>query len=381
MKGKAKEMNASLTRSTPHGVSLALRGTLLALSLSILQAPASCPSGTFDTGPQYLDACLDFNSNCEGSSDPNCGKCQYRIRYRQENCSKRHPCDNLFMLWAAQTCEGDTMTGLLDQVLEANDDFATACITPQFPGETLPVTLGAPEREALLIPYLFQRLRDPADLGIWNGKNLLMGGCSAGASRYPIVAARYPDDAAWMGAEKNAACFSEGVISIAEQDRFIGEKLDSGASCPGRHQRIIAAYTRDTPLPGHRCQDSPQNQCPCDPLHTSIPYPGDCNEGDCVTFDSVVVQAGNTFLFNEGISSADFSIEAWKLMSEGSRWEDTNGRCQNDVVPKAPLQGLCELLDADPQRSCTFVEQPTSPHCAYYGQHINEVCVDWFRGL
>jgi hypothetical protein len=65
-------------------------------------------------------------------------------------------------------------------------------------------------------------LRAGGDLGVWSGANLLHGGCSMGATRYPVVAARYPADASWLGTGKNGVCMSDGVVDLRAQDAFVG---------------------------------------------------------------------------------------------------------------------------------------------------------------
>lgn len=344
-------------------------------------ANEAVPLGIIDTGPQHVAACESFSSSCAGFTEPNCGRCQYRIRYNGQHCSPTKPCDNLFMLWTASTCEGDKIQEGLDQILEGNTDFVTVCVAPQVPGQMLPISLGAPGRENALIPHVLDRLRDTSDLGVWSGKNLLMGGCSAGASRYPVVAARYPDDSDWLGSEKTGACFSDGVVSISFQDNFTGGKIGVGKSCASRHGRVVRAYTRDSPLVGHACSGSPQGQCPCDPGHTFRVYPGSCADGDCVDFDSIIVQQGSGLGFNTGVTAGSFAVKHWKLLSEGSSWEDADERCENDVCPEAPFKTLCAGIDADPEHSCTFVQKPDHKHCSFYFQDLNASCVSWFRGL
>lgn len=339
------------------------------------------PAGIVDTGPQYLDACKSFNSQCQDSTDPNCGKCQYRIRFDSRNCSRERPCDNLFMLFAFSGCEGPKTKDLLDTVLAGNPDFAAVCVQPIYPGEVLPVSLGAPERENVLLPHVLNLLKTQESLGVWSGKNLLMGGCSAGASRYPVIAARYADDDAWVGSEKTGACFGDGVVALAFQDQFIGQKVETGATCAYRHARMITAYTRSEALPGHSCAASPQGQCACDPEHSYLTYPGDCGEGDCVEFDSIMRQEGTGFVFAPGLSAASFAVPHWKLISEGSSWAATDNRCDNDVCPEGPFRALCQAIDADPAMDCAFVSKPEERHCEYYLANLDSLCVDWFRAL
>jgi hypothetical protein len=254
------------------------------------------------------------------------------------------------------------------------------CMQPIYPGEILPTTLGAPERDDEVVGRVFQRLRPGGDLGIWSGANLLMGGCSMGATRYPVVAARYAEDQSWVGSAKTGVCLSDGVVDIPHQERFIGE--GTGPSCPGRHVRVAHAYTREQATAEHACSNSPSGQCACDPEHAHLTYDGDCDDGDCVVFDSIVAEIGASFAFAPGVDASDFAAASWKLVSEGGSWADSLAdRCEKDVVADAPFAALCDLLDADPGHSCTYESFPDHPHCSYYNANIIDLCVDWFLGL
>ncbi len=338
--------------------------------------------GLVDTQPILIESCTSLPSACDQNSGPDCGKCQYRVMH-DAHCSKARPCDNLLLYWANFGCQDEGFARAMTRLVAASPDFIVACVQPLLPGEILPVTLGAPERDQAVVPQVLARLRDANDLGVWTGKNLLMGGCSAGASRYPVVAARYSEDDNWLGTDKNAACMSDGVVDIVAQDRFVGEGVRlGGQSCAGRHGRIVSAYTLDTPMPGHRCESSPGAQCACDAAHTFRSHPGDCGDGDCVIFDSIVGQnQSGTYGFSAGVSPQDFAIDSWRLISEGSDWESERERCEQDVVPEGPYRALCGLIDAAPNHRCEHVSQPSAGHCAYYNANLKTACLDWFRDL
>lgn len=338
------------------------------------------PVGVVDV-VKSLDSCRAFNHRCTATDDLTCGQCQYRIRFDGERCSPEAPCDDLVLFWAFMVCDGPKMQELLDRLRKDHPRFVTACVQPLYPGEMLPLSLGAPERENEVVSALFSALRS-GPTGVWTGKNLLMTGCSHGASRYPVVAARYPDDGKWMGTQKTAACMSEGGVSIPLQDQFIGQMLGSGGpSCPFRHRRMIEAYTSSTVTAAHACSASPGGQCACDPAHASLPYPGDCADGDCVAFDSIVRLSGSEFVLSDGVTPADFAIKDWRLVSEGSSFRDTPQRCERDVVPEGPYKALCSALAAAPGHSCSFVSFPDADHCSTYLQDIGPLCADWFSTL
>lgn len=344
--------------------------------------PTDAGPTVVDTGSIYLADCTAFNRRCEGAdaSDPRCGTCQYRIRYRGDVCTAAHPCADVFLYWAAFDCERPELTAATAALLTAYPRVVMVCAQPLYPGEILPTSLGAPERDQRTVTAALARLRPGGDLGVWTGANLLFGGCSAGASRYPVVAARYPDDAGWLGTAKTAACMSDGVVDLAAQDAFIG--AGTGPSCAGRHGRVVHAYTAATPVAGHACADSPGRQCACDPAHVARPYPGDCGDGDCVAFDSPIVTTPSGAEFAPGVGAADFAVRHWKLVTEGEAWrDDLANRCERDIVPAGPYTALCARLDADPDHDCAIVHVPDAPHCTYYNSHLGPLCLDWFATL
>lgn len=335
-----------------------------------------------DTAAVYLDDCRAFNRRCEGAdtSDPRCGACQYRARFRGDQCTAAAPCDDLFLYWSAYDCETPALIAATDALLASYPRTVILCAQPIYPGEILPTSLGAPERDERVITAALTRLRPGGDLGVWSGANVLMGGCSMGATRYPVVAARYGEDGGWLGAGKNAVCMSDGVIDIRAQDAFIG--AGTGPSCAARHGRIAHAYTRDAPSAAHGCSASDGGQCACDPGHATLAYPGDCADGDCVEFDSIVARDATGARFAPGVTAASFAVPHWKLVTEGERWQDDlANRCERDVVPAGPFTDLCALLDADPAHDCAITHVPDQPHCGYYNAHLGALCLDWFAAL
>ncbi|MBI5545126.1 MAG: hypothetical protein HY901_14645 [Deltaproteobacteria bacterium] len=332
------------------------------------------PPAVVDTGRVLMDECLQLRASCEGSQDPDCGKCDYRYAYDANQCSEAKPCDNLLLWFAAFSCDSPP----LDTLAADNTNLVFACVQPLTPGEILPTSLGAPQRDDAVIRRLFDQVKGK----IWNGKNLLMVGCSAGASRYPVVSGRYAADEVWVGTEKTAVCMSDGVVSISYQDKFVGEDL-AAQSCRPRHTRMIESYTATTARPGHGCSGSPGGQCACDPDHTHLIYAGDCAStgGDCASFDSIIEETGSGFAFANGVSASAFAAKSWRLFSEGRDFQDTNLRCANDIVPEGPFKALCALIDADPDRTCEFVSKPDQKHCAYFNTNVQTACIDWFKSL
>ena len=351
-------------------------------------APAATDAGVdagptiVDTAAVYLDDCQAFNRRCEGAdaADPHCGACQYRARFRGDQCTAAAPCDELFLYWSAFDCDTPALIDATTALLAAYPRTIILCAQPIYPGEVLPTSLGAPERDDRVVTAALTRLRPGGDLGVWSGADLLLGGCSMGATRYPVVAARYAEDAGWLGTRKNAACMSDGVVDLRAQDAFIG--AGTGPSCATRHRRVAHAYTRAAPTAGHACDASAGGQCACDPAHATLTYPGDCADGDCVEFDSIVTRDAAGPRFAAGVSAASFAVPHWKLVTEGERWQaDLANRCERDVVPAGPFTDLCTLLDAAPAHDCTVVHAPDAPHCGYYNANLGGLCLDWFAAL
>ncbi len=335
-----------------------------------------------DTAAVYLDDCQAFNRRCEGAdaADPHCGACQYRARFRGDQCTAAAPCDDLFLYWSAFDCDTPALIDATTALLAAYPRTIILCAQPIYPGEVLPTSLGAPERDDRVVTAALTRLRPGGDLGVWSGADLLLGGCSMGATRYPVVAARYAEDAGWLGTRKNAACMSDGVVDLRAQDAFIG--AGTGPSCATRHRRVAHAYTRAAPTAGHACDASAGGQCACDPAHAALAYPGDCADGDCVEFDSIVTRDAAGPRFAAGVSAASFAVPHWKLVTEGERWQaDLANRCERDVVPAGPFTDLCTLLDAAPAHDCAVVHAPDAPHCGYYNANLGGLCLDWFAAL
>ncbi|MBK9033776.1 MAG: hypothetical protein IPL61_21335 [Myxococcales bacterium] len=370
-----------VTLACSGGGAGAIDAAVDAADATVDAAPDAAPV-VVDTGSVFLPDCRAFNRRCEGADaqDPACGACQYRVRYRADVCTPTRPCDDLFLYWPAFTCDHPGLADATAALLTSHPGFVMLCVQPIYPGEVLPASLGAPERDDRAVTAALARLRPGGDLAVWTGANLLMGGCSMGATRYPVVAARYPDDARWLGSAKTGVCMSDGVVDVAAQDRFVG--AGTGPSCAARHDRVAHGYTVATPTPGHACSASAGGQCACDPAHAALAYPGDCADGDCVGFDSIVRASAAGVEFAPGVDAAAFAVPHWKLFTEGDAWAgDLASRCERDVVPAAPLTGLCALLDADPDHDCTIVHVPDAPHCSYYNTHLGEQCLDWFAGL
>ncbi len=335
------------------------------------------PAGdVIDSAAVYLDECKSMPDDCDGSSPAECGACYYRTWYRSDGCTTDAPCDDLLLYWAPGNCESAGVVSVFSALLDKWPDMVIACLQPAYPGENFPVSLGAPERENHLVDTVFTQLKPGGDVGVWSGRNLLMGGCSMGASRYPVVAARYPTDAAaWAGTDHTAACLSDGVVDVRFQDNYTG--TEEGVSCEGRHVHIAETYTGVAGATEHSCTASPSGQCACDPAHASRSWPDDCGGGDCVDFDSII--DASTGILAKGVDLSLLPATDWKLVTEGGDFAGTATACDNDIVPREHFDALCTAIDDDADHRCQRESYAGASHCTYYPTHIADICVQWFR--
>ena len=100
--------------------------------------------------------------NPPDASDPRCGACQYRARFRGDQCTAAAPCDDLFLYWSAYDCETPALIAATDALLASYPRTVILCAQPIYPGEILPTSLGAPERDERVITAALTRLRPPA---------------------------------------------------------------------------------------------------------------------------------------------------------------------------------------------------------------------------
>jgi hypothetical protein len=311
------------------------------------------PPSVVDTGARFVDACAGLDAECGPDAPDDCGACQYRVMHRGDVCRADAPCTDALVYWSAFGCENDNLSGFFTRLLEAYPDLVAICVQPHYPGETLPSSSGAPARESAIFSELFARLGPGGDLGIWSGDALLFGGCSIGATRYPVVAARHAEDAEWMGRTRTAACLSDGVVDVAHQLQYVSE--GTGPSCAGRVRRVETSYGRDGPT--------------------------GCGGAGCMVHDSIMGATPDGHAFSEGVSAEDFAVLDWKLITEGGAHNDPPVRCERDVVEGAPMRALCAALDGAPTHTCETVTFPRAGHCTAYTRDFESLCVDWFRGL
>jgi hypothetical protein len=226
------------------------------------------------------------------------------------------------------------------------------------------------------------RLRPGGDLGVWSGANLLLGGCSMGATRYPVVAARYAESTpAGSAPASNGVCMSDGVVDVRAQDAFVGAAPDRAA--PAATAGSPSAYTRAAPTAAHACGGSEGGQCACDPDHAWLPYPGDCGDGDCVEFDSIVTRGPD----GPGLRGRGRRRQLRRPALEAGH----RGRCAGTTTwPTAASATWCRpgpspicarCSTPAPDHDCAIEHVPDAPHCASYNANLGPLCLDWFATL
>lgn len=304
--------------------------------------------------PTFIEGCLEAEKDCVDNHAPGdktkCGQCQYSLFFSHGSCTAEKPCKNLLVYWSPFGCETEGLSDMLLNLARENSRLIVSCMQPHYPGETLPSSLGAPERENLLYGEVFTRLRRGGDIQVWSGERLLHAGCSIGATRYPVVAGRLDVDEQWAASEVTAVCISDGVLDVKAQLAYVRE---GGArrDCLNRVKRVTSKYDDKK-----------------------------CRGGmDCYTYDSII--SNNTFA--DGISASSFAAKNWKIITEGGSYQSGDERCSKDIVLGDPMHTFCNLINAEDGYSCELKKYPLTPHCKAYKKpdEFKEQCIEWFFGL
>jgi hypothetical protein len=181
----------------------------------------------------------------------------------------------------------------------------------------------------------------------WTGEDLLLEGISHGATAPVILMARTElDEAAhWRGSHFTAGCFFDGIYdTLATADL-----LDSGAvggkpcSAPVSFDRVLERYCG----PGATAES-------CD-LATNAKA-----QEDTIT----------------GVDTDAFAIRDFALFECGSDLP----ACVGDIVPGAPIESLCQNIEASPTHTCAFEGLPKDSHLTCHRDHY-DACRVWFEGL
>ncbi len=179
----------------------------------------------------------------------------------------------------------------------------------------------------------------------WTGDDLLLEGISHGATAPVILMARTPlDDAPhWHGRRLTAGCFFDGSYDQAATANLLatGAAGDRPCTTPVPYTRILERY--------------------------------------CAPDDATCDLASNPDALADTlttVSPSTFAIADFKLFECGSALRP----CLGDIIPSAPIETLCSLIDASADHSCTFASLPNDSHLTCHADHY-DACRSWFDGL
>ncbi len=181
----------------------------------------------------------------------------------------------------------------------------------------------------------------------WTGDDLLLQGISHGATAPVVLMARsaLDDQPHWRGQRTTAGCFFDGSYDQAATAALLATGTDRGEACtsPVSHARWLERY--------------------CGPGATTANC--DLSTEPKALEDTI-----------SAASPANFALRALKLFECGSALPD----CTGDIVPAAPIQTLCALIDDSPTHACSFVSLPTDSHLTCHADHF-DACRTWFEAL
>ncbi len=181
----------------------------------------------------------------------------------------------------------------------------------------------------------------------WTGEALLLQGISHGATAPVILMARTPLDEQphWHGTRLTAGCFFDGSYDQAATADLLSNGAIGGGPCtvPVSHARWLERY--------------------CGPGATSTTC--DLGTNQKAREDSI-----------SGVTPENFSIRAFKLFECGSALRP----CIGDIVAGAPIQALCQRLDAEETHTCDFTSLGSDGHLTCHANHA-DACRTWFESL
>lgn len=180
----------------------------------------------------------------------------------------------------------------------------------------------------------------------WTGEDLLLQGISHGATAPVIAMARTALDEQphWQGTHFTAGCFFDGVYDQAATADLLATGAN-GAPCttPVSHARWLERY--------------------CGPNATAATC--DLRTEPKALEDTIT-----------RVPPRAFAIRDFKLFECGSALR----ACSGDIVAGAPIQALCEQLEASPTHTCSFTSLPTDGHLTCHA-NAYDTCRTWFEGL
>jgi hypothetical protein len=179
----------------------------------------------------------------------------------------------------------------------------------------------------------------------WTGEHLLLEGISHGATAPVILMARtrLDEQPHWQGSRFTAGCFFDGAYDQAATADLLATGAIGGGPCtvPVSHQRWLERY--------------------CGPGATGATC--DLSREPKAREDTIT-----------GVLPATFAIREFKLFECGSALR----ACSGDIVAGAPIQTLCQRIDASPMHACEFVSLPSDGHLTCHANQYDS-CRTWFE--
>lgn len=180
----------------------------------------------------------------------------------------------------------------------------------------------------------------------WTGEDLLLEGISHGAAAPVILMARttLDDQSHWHGSHFTGGCFFDGPYDQVATANLLATGAVGGGACtsPVAHTRWLERY--------------------CGPGATGATCDLAANlkaQEDTIT----------------GVSPAAYAIAHFRMFECGSALST----CVGDIVAGAPVQTLCNGIDASPTHTCAFGSLPTDSHLTCHANKYEE-CRVWFEG-
>lgn len=208
----------------------------------------------------------------------------------------------------------------------------------------------------------------------WDGSELLITGVSHGATSPMTAMARtaLDNNPWWYGSAKSGVCLYDGVYDIPAQFDMYREDptyldlanwLNNQTSCAYMFARHCQRYTGRTV----------------------------CDIGqDYLTSSSLTAEQKNQIALDSISRSpaTGYAHTKFKLIECGSALAGLTppvplcDLINGDMVPKEPIETLCDNLNAQPGHSCTFGAMPYTSHtlCSFLPAGVDQ-CIDWFRSL
>ncbi len=181
----------------------------------------------------------------------------------------------------------------------------------------------------------------------WTGDELLLQGISHGATAPVILMARtnLEEQPHWHGTRVTAGCFFDGAYDQVATASLLATGAVGGRPCttPVSYTRWIERY--------------------CGPGATAATC--DLRTRPKAQEDTITM-----------VDPAAFAIRDFKMFECGSAL----AACSGDIVAGAPIEALCQRLEADASHTCAYGSFPSDGHLTCHRNQFDQ-CRTWFEGL